>query len=272
MKKLTFLTVFFLLVFTSAVAVTSDNNYSIQQDPKQKLSYWEVNENEELVAIHTVYCPSGFSYSIENRPQGLNDSTHSVGGGTYDIFMYWTPTYCQAGTYNFIVSVPCMPYIYHDAIKVLNVNRLPTISATPGYQEILKGKTATASIGLSVDSARGGTLTDNYNGTGSFGWTPGFDLNVRLYNFTFMASDNYSGQALDTVQIQLRTLCGDASSDGQLNVTDVIKIINYLFKGGQAPVDLAACDVNNDGKVNVNDVITLINYLFKGGTKPDCGY
>jgi hypothetical protein len=63
-------------------------------------------------------------------------------------------------------------------------------------------------------------------------------------------------------------LCGDANGIAPVNVADVIYLINYLFKGGPAPLDV--CDVNLDGKTNVTDVIYLINWLFKGGPNP-CG-
>ncbi len=60
--------------------------------------------------------------------------------------------------------------------------------------------------------------------------------------------------------------CGDANGDDKVLVDDVIYLINYLYKGGPAP--LKNSDVNCDGKVNVADVIYLINYLFKGGPIP----
>jgi len=65
-------------------------------------------------------------------------------------------------------------------------------------------------------------------------------------------------------------ITGDANGDKVVNVTDVVYLINYLFKGGSAPVPLSTGDVNCDGKVTVSDVIYLINYLFKGGPKPAC--
>jgi hypothetical protein len=65
-------------------------------------------------------------------------------------------------------------------------------------------------------------------------------------------------------------ITGDANGDKVDNVTDVVYLINYLFKGGSAPVPLSTGDVNCDGKVTVSDVIYLINYLFKGGPKPAC--
>jgi hypothetical protein len=63
---------------------------------------------------------------------------------------------------------------------------------------------------------------------------------------------------------------GDANADGKLTVSDVIYIINYLFKGGPASVPIEAGDANYDGKITVSDVIYLINYLFKGGPAPAC--
>ncbi len=63
---------------------------------------------------------------------------------------------------------------------------------------------------------------------------------------------------------------GDANSDGNIDVSDIIYLINYLFKGGPLPVPLIAGDSNNDEEVTVSDVIYLINYLFKGGPKPEC--
>jgi hypothetical protein len=62
---------------------------------------------------------------------------------------------------------------------------------------------------------------------------------------------------------------GDVNKDGKLNVTDVIYLINYLFKGGPKPVDFVdQGDVNIDGNANVTDVIYEINYLFKNGPAP----
>lgn len=61
-----------------------------------------------------------------------------------------------------------------------------------------------------------------------------------------------------------------AGGDGVINIGDVVYLINYLFKGGPAPVPLKAGDVNCDGTIEVGDVVYLINYLFKGGPPPCC--
>ncbi len=59
---------------------------------------------------------------------------------------------------------------------------------------------------------------------------------------------------------------GDANGDGQVTVTDVFYLINFLFTNGPAPIGPA--DVNGDGQVTVTDIFYLINYLFAGGPPP----
>ncbi len=63
-------------------------------------------------------------------------------------------------------------------------------------------------------------------------------------------------------------LQGDANGDGKKTVSDVVFLINYLFKGGPEPDPKELGDANCDGKVTVSDVIYMINYLFKGGNPP----
>ncbi len=71
-------------------------------------------------------------------------------------------------------------------------------------------------------------------------------------------------------------LHGDANRDGKKSVSDVVFLINYLFKGGPAPdpVDLGDCNFCEQtppiqpAQPTVADVVSLVNYLFKGGLPP----
>ncbi len=63
---------------------------------------------------------------------------------------------------------------------------------------------------------------------------------------------------------------GDVNGDGIVNTSDVVYLINYLFRDGANPEPLIAGDANCDVSVNAADVIYLINYLFTGGPKPGC--
>ena len=63
---------------------------------------------------------------------------------------------------------------------------------------------------------------------------------------------------------------GDADNSGSIEISDVIYLINYLFRGGPEPIPWIAGDSNNDNKLTISDVVYLVNYLFKGGPKPSC--
>jgi len=84
----------------------------------------------------------------------------------------------------------------------------------------------------------------------------------------------YNGWNIDDVRLmsyECETyLCGDADADEDINVSDAVYIINYVFKGGPAPDPLEAGDADCDGAVNVSDGVYIINYVFKGGPEPCC--
>jgi hypothetical protein len=73
--------------------------------------------------------------------------------------------------------------------------------------------------------------------------------------------DTYTYQVIEYLR-------GDANTDYKTTVSDVVFLINYLFKGGSAPEPVYLSDVNCDGKTTVSDVVYLINYLFKNGLAP----
>jgi hypothetical protein len=61
---------------------------------------------------------------------------------------------------------------------------------------------------------------------------------------------------------------GDADGSGKLNITDPIRVLRYLFGGGDAPASFDAGDANDDGKLNIADAIFLLSHLFLGGRPP----
>ena len=61
---------------------------------------------------------------------------------------------------------------------------------------------------------------------------------------------------------------GNADNIGSINVADLVYLVNYLFKGGSAPVTIQSGDANSDLAVLVTDLTYLVEYLFKGGQPP----
>ena len=64
--------------------------------------------------------------------------------------------------------------------------------------------------------------------------------------------------------------CGDVNGSGKLNLLDVAYIINYLYRGGPAPVGTGLDDVDNSGSINLLDVSRIIDLLYRKGPVLHC--
>jgi hypothetical protein len=89
------------------------------------------------------------------------------------------------------------------------------------------------------------------------------DLVVTSYNKV-----TYTSQITVTTGEPIR---GDANGDWVVDPSDVVYLINYLFKNGPAPDPLWTGDCNGDELVDPADVVYLINYLFRNGPPPGPG-
>jgi hypothetical protein len=62
---------------------------------------------------------------------------------------------------------------------------------------------------------------------------------------------------------------GDANGNGTITASDVIVLVNFVFKGGPEPgCNGLAGDCNCDGTVNASDIVYLVNYIYKSGQAP----
>lgn len=60
-------------------------------------------------------------------------------------------------------------------------------------------------------------------------------------------------------------LRGDANSDLQVDITDPIFLLNYLFLGGGEPPCEDAGDADDSGVLDITDAVYVLNHLFQGG-------
>jgi hypothetical protein len=77
----------------------------------------------------------------------------------------------------------------------------------------------------------------------------------------------FLGHALVGVQTE-PTRLGDVNLDYELNLTDAVVLLDYLFRGGTIICDEAA-DANQDSAIDLSDPITVLQALFVGGTISD---
>jgi hypothetical protein len=69
---------------------------------------------------------------------------------------------------------------------------------------------------------------------------------------------------------------GDANGDGQVDISDPVFVLGFLFLGGTAPSCGDAADANDDGNIDISDSVGLLRFLFMGSAAPplpfgECG-
>ena len=57
---------------------------------------------------------------------------------------------------------------------------------------------------------------------------------------------------------------GDVDQDGNVNISDVTALIDYLLSGNADDISLDNADCDQDGNINISDVTSLIDYLLSG--------
>jgi len=129
------------------------------------------------------------------------------------------------------------------------VNVIPPGSLEPFYH-----------LFLNVDGLYGNIYVDSIAEPPSYDWV--WDDGVQNLHPTF----NYDGST--HVIYYGYYICGDANDDAQINISDAVHLLGYIFVGGMPPIIPPSGDANCDSSVNISDVVWIINYVFSGGYAP----
>lgn len=96
------------------------------------------------------------------------------------------------------------------------------------------------------------------------------------FYFTIAVSDNGSPVKVDTLHCSMTItdppppayICGDADANDDVDISDAVFLISYIFSGGAAPNPVGRGDVDCSSSVDISDVVYLISYIFSGGAEP----
>lgn len=97
-----------------------------------------------------------------------------------------------------------------------------------------------------------------------FGLEPGTNPTTPVFGYS---------EVLVLTESGVRFLRGDCNDDGDLNISDPVCILNWLFLGGPIPGSGCVAVANTDGsetndEVDLSDGVYLLNHLFLGGPAP----
>lgn len=64
----------------------------------------------------------------------------------------------------------------------------------------------------------------------------------------------------------ISTMLGDVNNDGNVSISDVTELIDYLLSGDNASINMTAADFDENGYISIDDVVLLIDMLLTGST------
>lgn len=103
-------------------------------------------------------------------------------------------------------------------------------------------------------------------------YDPEQDLEYEtVYYWQIIARDNFGDSTVGPLwsfTTEGLPICGDADGEGNVNISDAVYTINYVFAGGDPPDPYETGDCNCDGECNVSDAVWIINFIFSGGNNP----
>jgi hypothetical protein len=69
-----------------------------------------------------------------------------------------------------------------------------------------------------------------------------------------------------------RFVRGNCNADAQVDISDAVFGLSFLFQGGPAPPCAEACRINDDDSFDISDSVYLLTHLFGGGPAPRLPY
>ncbi|MCX6152514.1 MAG: T9SS type A sorting domain-containing protein [Ignavibacteriales bacterium] len=248
-----------------------------------------VNENQALafnfIARQTDLLRGGIAFATVGAPAGAVFTTlNSVHSDNDTLAMAWTPTYTDAGVYNFIVkaSLGGMSDSIKVRVTVVNANRAPEFTAKLGNVSIANdsvftfkyiatdadaGDVLTYSL-ISVTPAFAGTKSINAT-SGDLTLTPAFADAGKTFSVVVNVTDNVAivtATPNGQVTVTYKRLKGDVDGNGAVQAIDASLILQHVVGliTITDPQSLWAAEVTGDGNVGALDASYVLYYVVNG--------
>ena len=136
----------------------------------------------------------------------------------------------------------------------------PSITPASGSYAEVQTVTITADEGATIlYSTDNGTTWNEYVGTIEVGegttTISAKAIKAGLWNNSEVTTAEY------VVEIPVTVVLGDVNEDGDVNIADVTKLIDYLLDNSATPFNRNNADVKQDGNIDIADVTSLIDML-----------
>jgi len=92
---------------------------------------------------------------------------------------------------------------------------------------------------------------------------------ARQYRWRVKSRDRFGLSTTSAEALFRMYIPGDLNESWSASASDVITLVNYVFKGGSLSVPVCAAMLNGDDVVSIADILFLVGYQYKGGPRPE---
>jgi len=211
------------------------------EDPEPELS------TDDQIVVGEVSASKGKTTTLAI---GLNNKTTTLSAYQFDLTLPTGFTLSKNDKGKFQVSKTSR---YDDDSQTLNVSTVEGSSNTYRFvcfslsNSVIEG-TSGAILNAIIDAANT-VEPGSYEG--------------QILNIVFTKADGTQVK-LNSVKFNIvvnNVTKGDVNDDGEINVSDIVEIVNYIMGKPSAKFVEAAADLNEDGEVNVTDIVKVVSII-----------
>lgn len=216
------------------------------EDPEPEPDPEPVLSTDDEIVVGEVAASKG---KITTLAIGLNNKTTTLSAYQFDLTLPAGFTLSKNDKGKFQVSKTSR----YDDSQTLNVSTVEGSSNTYRFvcfslsNSVIEG-TSGAILNAIIDAANT-VEPGSYEG--------------QISNIVFTKADGTQVK-LNSVKFNIvvnNVTKGDVNDDGEINVSDIVEIVNYIMGKPSAKFVEAAADLNEDGEVNVTDIVKVVSII-----------